>query len=263
MPIYERPTKSLMADWAKENLKQSQTSDPVRWFAEHYPKIKRPTVEMHVEGMSTNDHFRRHHPNVKPGKGFDLFYKLGPGQFRLWDPNTDPAPIYKDDIEKELTGGITPQNGVDEGDAGIEESAEATAFAYEKDLRGYLVKNLGLIEPGLHLYEEEEITGEEFPVGDSGRRQAKRVRCDRAKSLSWLRSHHWTIAALHGVGQEKHGNSEASAWLHRRQRDHRRPETRGVTCFRHPKIASVVVSRSEISREAGSSPGSSGRICNQ
>jgi endonuclease len=169
MPIYERPTKSLMADWAKDNLKPGQIfkkSDPVGWFAEHYPKIKRPTVEMHVEGMSTNDLFRRHHPNIKPGKGFDLFYKLGPGQFRLWDPNTDPAPIYKDDIEKGLTGNITPQNGDDdEGDAGVEDSAEATAFAYEKDLRSYLVKNLSVIEPGLHLYEEEEITGEEFAVG--------------------------------------------------------------------------------------------------
>jgi endonuclease len=166
MPIYERPTKSLMADWAKENLKPGQIfkkSDAVRWFAEHYPKIKRATVEMHVEGMSTNDRFRRHHPNIKPGRDFDLFYKLGPGQFRLWDSKTDPAPIYKDDIEKELTGGIAPQNGDDEGDT--EESAETTAFAYERDLRSYLVKNLSVIEPGLHLYEEEEITGEEFPVG--------------------------------------------------------------------------------------------------
>jgi hypothetical protein len=32
-------------------------------------------------------------------------------------------------------------------------------------LPNYLVKNLGLIEPGLRLYDEEGITGVEFPVG--------------------------------------------------------------------------------------------------
>jgi len=34
-----------------------------------------------------------------------------------------------------------------------------------RDLRNYLVRNLGLIEPGLRLYDEEGITGVEFPVG--------------------------------------------------------------------------------------------------
>lgn len=38
-------------------------------------------------------------------------------------------------------------------------------FAFERDLRNYLVRNVELIEPGLHLYEEEGITGVEFPVG--------------------------------------------------------------------------------------------------
>jgi RecB family endonuclease NucS len=38
-------------------------------------------------------------------------------------------------------------------------------FAYESDLRDYLAKNLQIIESGLRLYEEEGITGIEFPVG--------------------------------------------------------------------------------------------------
>ncbi|MFZ4665357.1 MAG: endonuclease NucS domain-containing protein, partial [Prochlorotrichaceae cyanobacterium] len=41
----------------------------------------------------------------------------------------------------------------------------STEFAYESDLRDYLAKNLQVIEPGLMLYEEEGITGVEFPVG--------------------------------------------------------------------------------------------------
>jgi len=49
MPIYERPTKSLMVDWAKENLSPGQSA-AVQWFAKNYPKIKSNTVNIHVEG---------------------------------------------------------------------------------------------------------------------------------------------------------------------------------------------------------------------
>jgi endonuclease len=63
-------------------------------------KIKSTTVNMHIEGMSVNNPTRKYHPNIKPGSGHDLFYKLGPNQFRLWVPDTDPAPRYREDFEK-------------------------------------------------------------------------------------------------------------------------------------------------------------------
>jgi Endonuclease NucS C-terminal domain len=164
MPIYERPAKSLMADWAKDHLSPGQTfkrSDAVQWFAEHYPKIKPNTVNMHVDGMSVNNPVRKHHPSIKPGSGHDLFYKLGPDQFRLWVSDSDPPPLYKEDIEKQ--GPDDGENPSEPEDApGVEAARE---FAFERDLRNYLVKNLGLIEPGLRLYDEEGITGVEFPVG--------------------------------------------------------------------------------------------------
>lgn len=162
MPIYERPTKSLMADWAKEHLAPGQAfnkSAPVQWFTEHYPKIKRNTVIMHTEGMSTNNPVRKHHPSIKPGSGHDLFYKLGPNQFRLWVPETDPPPLYKESMDRGAS--ITEVELEEEED----ETEGAREFAFERDLRNYLVKNLNLIEPGLRLYEEEGITGVEFPVG--------------------------------------------------------------------------------------------------
>jgi hypothetical protein len=56
MSIYERPTKSLMADWAREHLSPGQIFNkaaPMQWFAEHYSKIKRNTVGVHVEGRLT------------------------------------------------------------------------------------------------------------------------------------------------------------------------------------------------------------------
>lgn len=104
MTIYERPTKSLVADWAKETLKPGQTfakDDVIRWFTQHYPKIKSSTVNMHVEVMATNNNLRKHYPSIKPGSGHDLFYKLGRDEFRLWNQDTDPGPRYKSHLEEQ------------------------------------------------------------------------------------------------------------------------------------------------------------------
>ena len=54
MAIYDRPTKTILAEWAKEHLTPGQVfgkAEAIRWFAEHYPKIKRNTVSMHFEGI--------------------------------------------------------------------------------------------------------------------------------------------------------------------------------------------------------------------
>lgn len=166
MAIYDRPTKSLMADWAKEYLSSSKVfnkSQPAHWFSQHYPKIKRNTVHMHVEGMSTNSRNRKHHPNIRPGSGHDLFYKLGPDEYRLWDKDTDPEPLYKDTLEAHppTNVDVRPDDEADEEN----NAAASTAFAFERDLRNYLARNLSIIEPGLQLYDEEGISGEEFPVG--------------------------------------------------------------------------------------------------
>jgi hypothetical protein len=167
MPIYERPTKSLMVDWAKANLSPGQTfkkSAAMQWFAKNYPKIKSNTVSMHVEGMAVNNLVRKHHPSIRPGTGYDLFYKLGPDQFRLWVAESDPAPRYKDDIERQESGDT--EHPATETESVTQDAVEAAQeFAFEKDLRNYLVKNLALIEPELRLYDEEGITGVEFPVG--------------------------------------------------------------------------------------------------
>ena len=71
IPIYDRPTKSLMKDWAKANLTPNQTfskSDVVFWFAEHYPKIKHSTIATHVEFMSVNNSKLNNYPVVKPAR---------------------------------------------------------------------------------------------------------------------------------------------------------------------------------------------------
>lgn len=173
MAIYDKPTKTLMAEWAKNNLSKGQVFSkalPTAWFADHYPKIRPNTVGMHVEAMAINSPLRRHHPSVKPGSGHDLFFKVGSGQYRLWDKEQDGPPKYKEDFERGQADApdVEEDDGEDEDavtGAAVEPSPGSSAFAFERDLKNYLVKNLATIEPGLKLYEEEGITGVEYPVG--------------------------------------------------------------------------------------------------
>ena len=172
MPIYKEPTRVLMSEFAKDELKPGQVfkrAAAMRWFAEHYPKIKSSTVAMHVEGMSVNSTLRRHHPSIRAGSGHDLFYKVGPGLFRLWDEKSDPAPVYGADMPGDAAteSTLATEEGADETEAEVEAGSVGSAeFAFERDLRNYLEKNLGALEPGLRLYEEEGMRGIEFPAGN-------------------------------------------------------------------------------------------------
>lgn len=98
--IYDRPTKTLMKEFADEALQKGQLfskSEVVEWFKRKYPNIKTSTVEMNVEILAVNNvSIRRNHKGVRPGFGRDLFYKIGPGQFRLWEEGNDPEPFYPD-----------------------------------------------------------------------------------------------------------------------------------------------------------------------
>jgi RecB family endonuclease NucS len=165
MPIYEKPTKVLMHEFAKEQLKPGQIferRDAVDWFAKRYPNIRPTTVQMHVEGMSINSSDRKHHPNIKPGSGHDLFFKVARGKYRLWNKEVDPAPNYLNGYSDfALPESAIEEESVDEAE--VESSSDA--FAYERDLRNYLAKNLHVVEPGLKIYEEEDFNGIEYPVG--------------------------------------------------------------------------------------------------
>ena len=163
MAIYDKPTKSLLTEWARKNLQSGayfSKQQAVDWFKANYPKTKSNTVEMHVEGMSVNNRIRRHHPSIRQGSGHDLFYKEGPGRFRLWEPDRDPAPLYKATIEIEGS-----QASIESSDEEAVETQGSDTFAYEKDLQNYLTRNLHHLEPGLKLFEEEGLTGVEYNAG--------------------------------------------------------------------------------------------------
>jgi len=153
MAIYNKSTRTLMRQMVTEMpiaAGQVITKEAVRnWFATHYPKIKEGTVAAHLIRLSTNAPSRLHY-SAKPAED-DVFFQLDGSHFRLYDPATDPPPIQRSSQTE------PPTEAIDEPDV--------SSFAYESDLRNFLSKNLHVLEHGLRLYEEEGITGEEFPAG--------------------------------------------------------------------------------------------------
>ncbi|MGO4396419.1 endonuclease NucS domain-containing protein [Variovorax sp. M-6] len=170
--IYEKPTRALLKDMLFDwELKPGQvftTPRVIEWFAKKYPKLKPASIRAHLVQASTNDRSRLHHTSTNETD--DLFVRVDSGQFRLYEPGKDPAPIHEmieGDVarqEQELGVGAVVD---DEGEA--EAPPGSTEFLLEKDLQRYLAENLECIEPGLKLYEDEDLRGIEFEAG-GGRR---------------------------------------------------------------------------------------------
>ena len=163
MALYSKPVRLLMKDMADELAKEPTATftkkDAVAWFSQKYPKIKTGTVTAHLIRLSTNAQSRTHY-NAKPGED-DVLYQIDSSHFRHYRPGEDPTPIYTARSPGETTA--IPE-GEDEDEMATRPQTDGE-FAYETDLRNYLTNNLATLEDGLRLYDEEEITGIEFPVG--------------------------------------------------------------------------------------------------
>ncbi len=156
MAIYEKSVrllmKDLVVDLAMKKGDRVTENQVIAWFNEKYPRIKQGTITAHLIRMSTNARSRLHY-SAKPIED-DLFYQIDGSTFRLFDSENDPSPLVK---------GV---HVVEEGnEADIELEEEKNEFAYEKDLQNFLSRNLSLIETGLRLFEDDGITGVEYPVG--------------------------------------------------------------------------------------------------
>lgn len=113
--------------------------------------------------MSVNAPSRIHY-NANPNGEDDLFYQISGGSFRLYEKENDPPPLYeKKALERKNSELMEEETDEFEEERGSEN--QQTGFAYESDLRDFLSQNLTIIEPGLRLYEDEGISGVEFPVG--------------------------------------------------------------------------------------------------
>ncbi len=158
MQIYNKPVRMLMKDMAEAMGLQSDSiftkRQAVSWFAENYPKIKEGTITAHLIRLSTNARGRLHY-SPRPNED-DVFYQIDGNQFRLYNPDSDPAPITQENTSP------GPKPDPDDPTAPVIGSSE---FAYEADLKHYLARNLQVLEPGLRIFEDDGINGIEFPVG--------------------------------------------------------------------------------------------------
>jgi hypothetical protein len=167
--IYDKPTRALLKDMIKDmGVKPGQvftTSRTIDWFKQHYPKLQPGSIRAHLVQASTNDRSRLHHPATNASD--DLLFKIDSGQFRLYEPGTDPAPIHEF-----VQGDVAREEEIAEATAeedGYEAQPGSSEFLLERDLQRYLAENLECVEPGLKLYDVEGINGIEFEAG-GGRR---------------------------------------------------------------------------------------------
>ena len=154
LAIYDKTVRVLLQDMIKDLASKKgqrfSREQAIAWFGERYSKIKKGTISAHLILFSTNARSRIHH-HPKPSE--DLLFQVDRSHFRLYDPTTDPAPIYS---KSDVSTGDPPEPNP---------SKASSEFAYERDLRDFLAKNPSVIEPGLQLYDDEGITGVEFPAG--------------------------------------------------------------------------------------------------
>lgn len=165
MTIYAKSTAELIREYVNQHPGQDLfTADQIiAWFNIHWPKIKTNTVQAHLTKMSTNAPARINW-EVKPEH--DLFFRLSPGMFRRYHPDSDPPPIYRGSLPSSDDEVMGDREMAYEGMPYDETTASQPSeiFAYESHLRDYLAQNLHVLEPGLGLYEDEGILGIEYPI---------------------------------------------------------------------------------------------------
>ena len=168
--IYEKPTRALLkdmlVDWGLKPGQVFTTSRAIEWFAQNYPTLTPGSSRAHLVQASTNDRSRLHHPATNETD--DLLFKVDSGQFRLYEPGKDPAPIHEM-VEGDVARQEQEAAAIGEADEDAEATPGSSEFLLEKDLQRYLAENLECIEPGLKLYEDDDLRGIEFEAG-GGRR---------------------------------------------------------------------------------------------
>ena len=169
MSIYEKPVWQLLIDFANQAMDLEGSTftpqDATRWFQQNYPDIKKGTINAHIRMMSTNVKSRLY---WSPSVHHNVFFSLGSGTYRRYRLEQDPPPIMsKDDVPYNQNESVIGQD-IHDDDEQQSEITGGAEFAFERDLQNYLVKNLESVETGLKLYNQDGITGVEFPVG--GRR---------------------------------------------------------------------------------------------
>ena len=142
-----------------------------------YAFLKEHGFEKEAEEIRISpDQFKSYHTTLRRAKIITLVRDnnlLNDFYQKVWTSGlTDRGKTRTNFFENLFIRFKNDQEGLetDDGDEEREIIKEENEFAYENDLRNYLVRNLNVIEKGLRLYESEGVNGEEFYIPGTARR---------------------------------------------------------------------------------------------
>jgi len=142
-----------------------------------YAFLKEHGLEKEAEEIKISpDQFKSYHTTLRRAKIITLVRDnnlLNDFYQKVWTSGlTDRGKTRTNFFENLFIRFKNDQEGLetDDGDEEREIIKEENEFAYENDLRNYLVRNLNVIEKGLRLYESEGVNGEEFYIPGTARR---------------------------------------------------------------------------------------------
>lgn len=105
---YGKPARELLKDMLADlEIQPGQSftaATAIDWFERNYPNLKARGIRAHLVQASTNDRSRLHHKSTDASD--DLIFRIGPGVYRLYEPDSDPPPIHG---AKGETAGPIPQ----------------------------------------------------------------------------------------------------------------------------------------------------------
>jgi endonuclease len=156
--IFFDPAVQLTRDEVYEALDKAYPQKP--W--------KRNTIYLHLSGFSINNPSRRHHPATE-GKCF-LFWD-GDRSYRKWIPENDGTWVLRTDGIHRVGEHGEPEQPVEAIIATEVEDptvAGPISLSIERDLEESLVQNLAMLERGLTLYRDGDISGRQLDTGAVG-----------------------------------------------------------------------------------------------
>lgn len=128
---------------------------------------KQNSLSAALIGLSVNHSSSIHYPSDRK-HGF--LFSLGNGRYRRWDPARDGRWDIIDGRVQLIDTSEEPEVASDEARSQISELSEVEAsLSLERDMERSLLPNLAQLEPGLHLYESNGVSGNQFDTGEVGR----------------------------------------------------------------------------------------------
>ncbi len=134
-----------------------------RVYAKHTDQPwKKSTITAHLMGLSVNHPSSRHYPWARKQA---FLFSLGNGRYRKWNPEQDGNWV----VTEEGVVLADDQEEIAEDDAVLNETISDAGLSFERDLEISLSANLEQLEPGLEIYNKDNLYGQQLDTGVVGR----------------------------------------------------------------------------------------------